>query len=74
VAKRYGKLPSEVMLQGNTFDLYVSDVAARYQNFLYDKSKGKNLPSSAPAKELSQEEMFDMIKRTKERSGANTKG
>jgi hypothetical protein len=61
------------MREGNTFDLYVSDVAARYQNFLYDKSKGKNLPSATAAKELSQEEMLEMIKRTKERANAKTK-
>lgn len=67
VAKRYGKLPSEVMAQGTTFDLYVSDLAMRYQNYLYEKEHGKknNTPTNDNTFGYSQDQLKAMIKKVK---------
>lgn len=65
IAKRYGKLPSEVMAQATTFDLTVGQLAVDYQNYTYDVEKRKQSGQAMPAPKLTQEQMLDMIKRTK---------
>lgn len=42
MAERYGMLPSQVMAQANTFDIFVADTAIGYRNYLNDKANGKN--------------------------------
>lgn len=32
VAQRYGILPSQLMLQGSSFDIFIAEMAQRYQN------------------------------------------
>jgi len=63
VAKRYGKLPSEVMEKGTTFDLYVGDLAVRYQNWLHEKHTDK--PGGQTPQQLnhglSQEQLRSMM-------------
>ena len=41
IAERYGKLPSEVLAQGTTFDLFVMDAAASYKHYQQMKADGK---------------------------------
>lgn len=40
LGQRYGCLPSEVLREGNTFDLQVLDIAMSYENYLRDKQNG----------------------------------
>jgi hypothetical protein len=37
LGKRYGKLPSEILLKADTFDLMVFDVAVTYEQFQHNK-------------------------------------
>jgi len=66
LAKTYKLLPSEVMERGNTFDLYVMDIATRYERYQQQKSQegfGKGAP--APKRMPSTKEMMEMLKRAK---------
>ena len=60
LATRYHCLPSQAMAQGNTFDLYVLDVSAKWSKRQQDISEGKAVEHN-----LSQAEMFDMIARAR---------
>lgn len=51
------------MARGNTFDLYVLDVSAKWSKYQNDKADGKT-PSTA-VNQPTQEELLAMIKRTK---------
>lgn len=55
LGKRYGLLPSEVLVRASTFDLQVLDVAISYENFKASKARGEN-------PEISQDAMQEMIK------------
>jgi hypothetical protein len=54
VAKRYGKLPSEVMSTGYTIDLYCGELAVGYERYLANKDNPQ-------AKQPGQDEMQAMI-------------
>jgi hypothetical protein len=41
MAERYGQLPSEVMRNATTFDVFVADTAIGYRNYLQDKAEGR---------------------------------
>lgn len=60
MAERYKLLPSEVLNRASTFDLYVLDAAVSYQNHQHKKQSGK------VAEDYSQDELMDMIKKTRE--------
>ena len=62
LAARYHCLPSEALARSTTFDLYVLDVGARWNNYQHEKANGK----SSTKKEPTQEEMLAMIQRVKE--------
>ena len=66
LAKRYGKLPSEVMAQATTFDLTVGQLAVDYKNYTYEVEKRKQNGQAMPAPRLTQEQMQDMMKKAKE--------
>ena len=57
LAKRYGLLPSEALGRANTFDLYVLDVSSKFQNYLQEKSDGKNPKGSMP----NQKQLLEMM-------------
>jgi hypothetical protein len=59
LAERYGMLPSEAMLRGSTFDLYVMDAAISYHNYQRKKAMNNGV---APAVDYSQEEMVNLLK------------
>jgi len=42
LGERYGKLPSEVLDKGSTFDLQVYDIAVSYRNWLEKKATSKD--------------------------------
>ena len=66
LAKTYKLLPSEVMERANTFDLYVMDIATRYERYQQQKSQdgfGKGPPT--PKRMPSTKEMMEMLKRAK---------
>mgnify|MGYP003638384205 FL=1 len=52
LAKRYGVLPSQLMAQGDTFDLMVMDVALGYEMIQHDKKNNKVNPRSYNEQEL----------------------
>jgi hypothetical protein len=41
LARTYGKLPSEVLNDGDTFDMLVFDVSNSYTQYQQNKQKGK---------------------------------
>ena len=41
LARTYGKLPSEVLSDGDTFDMLVFDVSNSYTQYQQNKQKGK---------------------------------
>lgn len=41
LAHRYGLLPSQVLAQATTLDLYVIDASLSYENWYHAKSQGK---------------------------------
>jgi hypothetical protein len=61
LAHRYSCLPSEAMRRGNTFDLYVLDVSAKWNKHQQEKAEGKT-PS---ARQPTQAEMLAMIKKVR---------
>jgi len=67
IAKRYGKLPSEIMASATTFDMTVGQTAVEYENYCYEREKRKANGVAEPAQKLTQEQMLDMIKKVKER-------
>lgn len=43
LAKRYGKLPSEVLRDANTFDLYIIDAALTFESYHQKKAQNKGM-------------------------------
>lgn len=41
MAKRYGKLPSEILANASTLDLVVLDAAITFENYIQEKEKAK---------------------------------
>jgi hypothetical protein len=71
VAKRYGRLPSEVLESGSSIDLQIANLAVQYENYLHkkhsDQANGKVTPN------LSQEEMLSMLSAVRNRKDGNKK-
>jgi len=61
VAKRYGKLPSEILKSGSNLDLYVAELSVGYQNYQAQKARGEQPVN----KSLSTEELQDRLNRHK---------
>jgi len=62
LGKRYGLLPSEVLKRGNTFDLYIMDVAMTFEH--YHNYKAAN-NGKAPVPDYTQDELMAMLNRAK---------
>ncbi len=60
MSQRYGVLPSELLMKGDTFDITVMDVALTYQSF---KEKGANKQDVTDM--YDQDELQDIMKRTR---------
>lgn len=65
LGERYGKLPSEVIRQATTFDVFVADTAIAYRNAQMDKANGRN---QIDPSQYSEE---DLLKVLKENRGEN---
>ena len=63
MAERYGKLPSEVMANATTFDVFVTDTAMGYRNYLNDKQSGKNTAYNPT--DYSQDDLLNILKETR---------
>ena len=62
MAKRYGKLPSEILASASTLDLVVLDAALTYENYLQEKqNKGSGTLNPPQVKE---EELIKIWERT----------
>lgn len=63
LGKRYGLLPSEVLVRGNTFDLYIMDCALSFESYQHKKSinNGKE-----PTPELTKEELLKIFNNNKQ--------
>jgi hypothetical protein len=64
VCKRYGLLPSEFLNRGNSFDLYVADIAQQFETYVHNKHINKT-PDVPPIPDLSESEMMAMIQRVR---------
>jgi hypothetical protein len=62
MAERYGMLPSQVMQNANTFDIFVADTAIGYRNYLNDKQNGKNTAYNPT--DYSQDDLLNILKET----------
>lgn len=62
LAKRYGKLPSEILINSNTLDLYVMDVAMTFESYHHKKqmNNGKEDPEH-----YSEEQLLEILNRNK---------
>lgn len=55
LAERYGKLPTEVIRQASTFDVFIADTAIGYRNAKQAQASGNTpeyRPGSIPVEEL----------------------
>lgn len=62
MAERYGMLPSEVMQKATTFDVFVTDTAIGYRNYIQDKANGKN--TAYNPSDYSQDDLLTILKET----------
>ncbi len=69
LGKRYGLLPSQVMQEANTFDIFIMDAALTYENHQHEKAMNKNKKLAAPKKvtAVTDEEMLEKYKKFKEK-------
>ena len=63
LGKRYGLLPSEVLRQADTFDLYVIDAALTYENYQHKKAMNKG---QVPVEAYSNDQLLEMFNKGKE--------
>ena len=68
MAKRYGKLPSEVLCTADSFDIMIMDVALTYEKYLTDKAHGK---ATVKTEDFSQDELKSMME--KRRRGSKSR-
>jgi hypothetical protein len=62
MGERYGKLPSEILREATTFDLYAMDLGVRYEYVARQKAEGTY---KKPTPKLSVEEMKAILARSK---------
>lgn len=63
LGERYGKLPSEIIRQANTLDVFIADTAIGYRNAQQEKAMNGGQTPFDPAK-VSQEELLQVLKET----------
>jgi hypothetical protein len=66
LAKRYGKLPSEIMRDANTFDLYIIDAAMTFEQYHHKKAMNKG---QEPIDNYTTEDLLKIYNKGKENSG-----
>jgi hypothetical protein len=60
LAKKYGLLPSEVLVRASTFDLFVLDISAKWDVYQNDLAEGRTVKHA-----LTQEQMQAMLARAR---------
>ena len=60
LGKRYGLLPSEVLIRADTFDLYVLDAALTCEKFFQDKQSNKG---RVPSEYYSQDKLQQIFEK-----------
>jgi len=65
VAQRYGVLPSELLVKGNSLDITIANLAQEYVNRKTAEANGQ--PTNQAAPNLTIEEMQAMVDRVKEK-------
>lgn len=68
IAKRYGKLPSEVLRTADSFDIMIMDVALTYEKYQSDKAHGR---PTVKTEDFTQEELKSIMEKSK--SGRKSK-
>lgn len=63
MAKRYGKLPSEILASASTLDLVVLDAALTYENYLQERERSKGSGTLSPPN-VAEEELVKIWERT----------
>lgn len=63
IGKRYGMLPSQVISQADTFDLYIMDAAMSFEH--YHNSKANN-GGKAPVPDFSQDELQEILRKSRD--------
>lgn len=66
LAKRYGKLPSEILRDANTFDLYIIDAALTFEQYHHKKAMNKG---QEPVDHLTSDELLKIFEKGKQNSG-----
>jgi hypothetical protein len=66
LAKRYGKLPSEIMRDANTFDLYIIDAAMTFEQYHHKKELNKG---QEPVENYSNDDLMKIFEEGKQSSG-----
>lgn len=65
LGQRYKSTPTDILASATTFDLYVANIATLYERRQSDIAEGK----VSPRKELTEEQMLEMIRKVKEQGG-----
>ena len=63
LGERYGKLPSEVIRQATTFDVFVADTAIAYRNAQMEKAYGKD--QQLDPSQYSEEDLLKVLKESR---------
>lgn len=66
LAKRYGKLPSEILREANTFDLYIIDAAMTFEQYHHKKAMNKG---QEPLDNYTTEDLLKIYNKGKQSSG-----
>lgn len=70
VAKRYGKLPSEVLESGSSIDLQIANLAVAYENYLHKKHSDAKDGKITP--DLTVEQMTAMLNTVRKQNGTDS--
>jgi hypothetical protein len=63
LGERYGKLPSEVIRQATTFDIFVADTAIAYRNAQMEKAYGRD--SNKDPGQYSEDDLIKVLKESR---------
>lgn len=68
VARRYGVLPSRLLNEGDSIDIFLANLGQAYENHLNEKIENKSGQNLKSRPDLSQEQMLKMIEEVKNKS------
>jgi hypothetical protein len=64
LGQRYGMLPSSVLKEADSFDVYVMDAALTYEKYMHDKEMRKH--NKMPAEvDISEDKLLEGLKKFK---------